>query len=175
MNRAVLDYASRNRERLLFNTWRMATNSIERGREDSWTITPKRIEALEAAAKGGPVERSGAVDPKLYDTVLHDPAKRDARGYILTADQADLPTAVKFLNALIKAGVDVKRANKPFTVAGKTYPAGSFVVRADQAYRPHMCSTCSSRRTTRTTSPIRAGRPCRPTIPPATPWPCRWA
>jgi hypothetical protein len=138
MNRAVLDYASRNRERLLFNTWRMATNSIERGREDSWTITPKRIEALEAAAKGGPVERSGAVDPKLYDTVLHDPAKRDARGYILTADQADLPTAVKFLNALMKAGVEVKRANKPFTVAGKSYPAGSFVVRADQAYRPHV-------------------------------------
>ena len=30
-NRAVLDYASRNREHLLFNIWRMGMNSIERG------------------------------------------------------------------------------------------------------------------------------------------------
>ena len=31
LNRAVLDYASRNRERLLLNIWRMGTNSIEKG------------------------------------------------------------------------------------------------------------------------------------------------
>lgn len=141
MNRAVLDYASRNRERLLMNIWRMGDNSIERGRKDSWTITPKRIEALEAAAKGKPLVGSGrtqGLQPELYKTVLQDPALRDARGYVIPADQADLPTAVKFLNALIKTGVDVKRAAKPFTVAGKTYPAGSYVVKADQAYRPHV-------------------------------------
>jgi len=141
MNRAVLDYATRNRERLLFNIWRMGNNSIERGRRDSWTVTPKRIEALEAAAKGKPLVGSGrnaGLDPELFKAVLRDPAQRDARGYIIPADQADLPTAVKFLNALIKTGVDVKRATKPFTVAGKSYPAGSYVVRADQAYRPHV-------------------------------------
>ncbi len=141
INRAVLDYASRNRERLLMNIWRMGNNSIERGREDSWTVTPKRIEALEAAAKGKPLVGTGrdaGIDPSLYAKVLHDPALRDARGYIISADQADLPTAVKFLNALIKTGVDVQRADKAFKVAGKSYPAGSFVVRADQAYRPHV-------------------------------------
>ncbi len=141
MNRAVLDYASRNRERLLMNMWRMGNNSIERGRKDSWTITPRRIEALEAAAKGKPLVGSGrtqGLEPGLYKTVLQDPAMRDPRGYILPADQADLPTAVKFLNALIKTGVDVHRATKPFAVAGKTYPAGSFIVKADQAYRPHV-------------------------------------
>ncbi|KRB52238.1 M14 metallopeptidase family protein [Phenylobacterium sp. Root700] len=141
INRAVLDYASRNRERLLMNIWRMGNNSIERGREDSWTVTPKRIEALEAAAKGKPLVGTGrdaGIDPGLYAKVLHDPALRDARGYIIPADQADLPTAVKFLNALIKTGVDVQRADKAFKVAGKSYPAGSYVVRADQAYRPHV-------------------------------------
>ncbi|MDG2522943.1 M14 family metallopeptidase [Caulobacter segnis] len=141
LNRAVLDYASRNRERLLMNIWRMGDNSIRRGRQDSWTITPKRIEALEAAAKGQPLVGSGrtqGLDPALYDKVLKDPAKRDARAYVLPADQADLPTAVKFLNALMKTGVDVERATKAFSLGGKTYPAGSFVVRADQAYRPHV-------------------------------------
>ena len=141
MNRAVLDYAARNRERLLMNIWRMGDNSIKRGSEDSWTVTPKRVDALEAAAKGRPMEGSGrfaGVDASLYETVLHDPAQRDARGYILPADQADLPTAVTFLNALIKTGVDVERASKSFTVGAKTYPAGSYVVKTAQAYRPHV-------------------------------------
>jgi hypothetical protein len=143
LDRAVIDYAVSNRERLLFNAWRMGQDSIARGQTDSWTITPKRIEALKAAA--GSHEKVDAfsygaqgVDPKLYDTVLHDPAHRDARGYIIPADQADLPTAVNFLNALIKSGVEVQRATKAFDIGGKTYPAGSFVVRADQAYRPHV-------------------------------------
>lgn len=141
MNRAVLDYASRNRERLLLNIWRMGDNAIRRGSEDSWTITPQRIDALEAAGKpkSEAASRGAAtVDPTLYDTVLHDPARRDPRGYIIPADQADLPTAVAFLNALIKAGVDVEVATRPFTVAGKAYPAGSYVVKTAQAYRPHV-------------------------------------
>jgi hypothetical protein len=70
--------------------------------------------------------------------VLHDPALRDPRGYILSADQPDFPTAVKFVNALIRSGVRVERATAPFDVAGKTYPAGSLVVKTDQAYRPHI-------------------------------------
>uniref|UniRef100_B0SXJ2 Peptidase M14 domain-containing protein n=1 Tax=Caulobacter sp. (strain K31) TaxID=366602 RepID=B0SXJ2_CAUSK len=143
LDRAVIDYSVSNKERLLFNTWRMGQDSITKGQNDSWTITPKRIEALKAAA--GAREKVDAfsygaqgVDPKLYDTVLHDPAHRDARGYIIPADQADLPTAVDFLNALIKSGIEVQRATAAFSVNGKTYPSGSFVVKADQAYRPHV-------------------------------------
>ena len=136
INRAVLDYASRHRDRLLFNIWRMGANAIARGETDTWRITPARIDALEAAAAG---ERSGrAVDPSLYDKVLRDPAQRDPRAYVIPADQADLPTAVAFLNSLIKTGVDVDRATRAFTIAGKTYPAGSYVVRTNQAYRPHV-------------------------------------
>src|SRR6202023_1588035 len=61
-NRAILDYASRNRESLLSNIYRMGMNSIERGSRDNWTITPKRIEALREAAAKLPalVNRAGA-------------------------------------------------------------------------------------------------------------------
>ncbi len=50
-------------------------------------------------------------DVKLkYFDLLRDPARRDPRGYIIPATQADFPTATKFVNALIKTGVTVHRA-----------------------------------------------------------------
>jgi len=154
-NRAVMDYASRERTHLLYNIYLMGKNSIDAGSEDHWTTTPKRIEALEAAAeKGGarvsrgsvlaPDEtnagptRGGGVPEALYGTVLHDPAKKDARGYILSADQPDFPTATKFVNSLMKTGVEVQQATAAFDVAGKHYPAGSYVVLAAQAFRPEV-------------------------------------
>ena len=48
-NRAVLDLASKYREDFLFNIYQMGRNSIQRGNQDSWTVTPKRIEALKEA------------------------------------------------------------------------------------------------------------------------------
>ena len=146
-NRAVLDFASRYRETLLYNAYRMGKNSIERGSRDSWTTTPKRIQALETAAAAAAAakektestgERQRGVPAKLYETVLHDPADRDPRGYIIPSDQPDLPTAIAFLNALLKNGIAVQRATAQFQVAGKTYPAGSFIVKTAQAFRPHV-------------------------------------
>lgn len=137
LNRAVIDYAARNRERLLFNIWRMGANSIERGSKDSWTITPSKVERLsqQAALPGGGARK---VDPALYTKLLNAPEDRDPRAYVIPADQRDLPTAVTFLNALIKNGVEVEQATAAFTAGGKTYPAGSYVVRTAQAYRPHV-------------------------------------
>lgn len=148
LNRAVLDYASRNKERLLFNIWRMGANSIERGSRDSWTITPSKVERLANAApakpEGGdeynrPVGSGPKrVDPALYQSLLHPMVERDPRAYVIPANQADLPTAVVFLNALIRNGVEVERARAPFVAGGKTYPAGSFLLRTGQAYRAHI-------------------------------------
>jgi len=157
-NRAVLDLASKYREDFLYNLYRMGRNSIERGSRDSWTITPKRIEALEAAAANGssaPGGRggraastapsdagfgggTGGLATKLYASVLHDPALRDPRGYIIPSDQPDFPTATKFINALLKNGITILRATVDFQVAGKHYPAGSWVVKSAQAFRPHV-------------------------------------
>ena len=114
-NRAVLDYASRHREELLFNIYRMGRNSIERGSTDTWTPSPR-------------VTRSRARDPQL----------RDARAFILPADQPDFPTAVRFVDALLKNGIQVLRATAPFTAGTHTYPSGSFVVKTSQAFRPHV-------------------------------------
>jgi drug/metabolite transporter (DMT)-like permease len=133
-NRAVLDYASRNREVLLYNMYRMGKNSIRNGSEDHWTITPDRIDALEAAA-GRTVP---AVPAELYNTVLHDPKYRDPRGYIIPSDQPDFATATKFVNALLKAGIMVMKASSQFQVNGKTYSEGSYIVKTAQAFRPHV-------------------------------------
>lgn len=145
LDRAVMDYASRNRERLLFNFWRMGANSIARGNQDSWTVTPTIVDQLQNAA---PLKAEGAssttrtgqkkIDPALYKTLMQAPDRRDARAYVIPPDQRDLPTTITFLNALIKNGIEIERADQPFTAGGKTYPAGSYVVRTAQAYRPHV-------------------------------------
>src|SRR5947208_3056161 len=144
-NRAVLDYASRYRETLLYNIYRMGKNAIERGSTDHWTMHPQLIETVKAAAtKDSALDtirtartRDGRV-PIKYFAMLRDPALRDPRGYILPSDQPDFPTATKFVNTLIKNGVTVLRATRDFDVAGKHYPARSYVLKAAQAFRPHV-------------------------------------
>ncbi len=130
-NRAVLDYASRNREHLLFNIWRMGMNSIERGSRDSWTTLPAWIDDVAAE-----VGQRGSLD--AYESSLRNPEMRDARGYILPADQRDFVTATRFVNSLLMNGVRVHRATDDFTVGGHDYPAGSYMVTAAQAFRPHV-------------------------------------
>jgi hypothetical protein len=70
--------------------------------------------------------------------LLHKPELRDPRAFIIPSDQADFPTAVKFVNALREVNVTVHRATAAFEVNGKKYPAGSFVVFTAQAFRPHV-------------------------------------
>ena len=130
-NQAVLDYASRNKDHLLFNIWKMGTNSIERGSRDHWTVLPAEIDAA-----GEVIARTGTRED--YERLLKDPADRDPRGFILAADQPDFPTATRFVNALLKNGVRVHRATADFEVEGKSYPAESYVVLSAQAFRPHV-------------------------------------
>jgi hypothetical protein len=134
-NRGILDLASRMRENVLFNIYRMGKNSIERGSRDTWTPAPRRYQAL--AAKMG--SQPGTSDRDLaFWAELHAPALRDPRGYIIPSNQADFPTATKFINALRETGIAVHRATRDFAAAGKTYPSGSYVVLAAQAFRPHV-------------------------------------
>jgi len=148
-NYAVLDVASRNREHFLFNIYRMGRNSIERGSRDSWTPKPSEIARVKVEAARDPRPdsdamrrssqgRGGAALPEKYFERLRSPELRDPRGYIIPSDQADFATATRFVNALIRAGVTVHRASAAFTVGGKSYPAGSYVVKTAQAFRPHV-------------------------------------
>lgn len=147
LNYAVLNYAQRYSDELLYNIYQMGRNSIERGSKDTWSFSPKKIDAIneayqkdrKATATGTGSEFSrGSIPVKYLDTILKAPKNRDARGYILSADQQDFTTAIRFLNALIRTGIRVQKATAPFTVASKTYPAGSYVVKTDQAFRPHV-------------------------------------
>ncbi|MDB5112208.1 MAG: peptidase carboxypeptidase [Mucilaginibacter sp.] len=154
LNYAVLDYAARYRTELLYNIYKMGKNSIERGSGDHWTFYPKFIDSIKTAfAKEKAVSgkdstnnmsgefafgREGDIPAKYYDQVLKNPVNRDARGYVLPADQADFPTVVKFINALMLSGIQIQKATADFTIAGKKYPAGSYIVKNDQAFRPHV-------------------------------------
>ena len=138
-NRAVLDIASRYRDTLLFNIWRMGMNSIERGSRDNWTRTPKRVTAVAEAIRLEE-QNSANGDPQdlRHHEMLQDPDLRDPRGYIIPSDQPDFLTATKFINALIKSGVRVHRASANFEVNGTDYSVGSYIVRTAQAFRPHI-------------------------------------
>jgi hypothetical protein len=145
LNYAVLNYATNMRQDLLFNSYRMGKNSIERGSRDNWTLSPKKVDSINRAFKNdtsnrqaGGGFRNAGMPVKYYDKVLKDPTLRDARGYIIPADRTDFPTAVKFINALIRSGMVVQQATASFSVGGKTYPADSYVVKTDQAFRPHV-------------------------------------
>jgi hypothetical protein len=84
---------------------------------------------------GGRGAGTDAASLKVWNDVLHAKDKRDARGYIIPSDQPDFPTATKFVNTLRHVGVYVDRATAPFTVNGKQYPAGSYVIKTAQAAR----------------------------------------
>ncbi|MDR2754162.1 MAG: hypothetical protein LBC20_00515 [Planctomycetaceae bacterium] len=151
--RAILDLAAKLREDFLFRIYQAGKNSIERGSQDYWTLTPKRVAVLESeyakyletqrrrdSNSQPPLDvrgRSRGIPYEFWEK-LRTPETRDPRGYIIPANQPDFLTATKFVNALLKAGVDVHRATKEFEVTGKNYPAGSYVIKAAQAFRPHL-------------------------------------
>lgn len=152
LNYAVLDYAARYKEEVLFNIYRMGKNSILNGRKDHWTLYPKYIDSIKAQYNRdkdagllktqqedlGYYGNRDNIPMKYYDAIFKNPALRDPRAYIISADQRDFPTAVNFINALLKTGIKVNKATAPFTVGTKRYPAGSYVVKTDQAFRPHV-------------------------------------
>ncbi|MDR2586224.1 MAG: hypothetical protein LBC84_08430 [Prevotellaceae bacterium] len=145
-NRAILDLAARQRDELLFRIYRAGKNSIERGSQDYWTLTPKWINQLNAKVEKyrseNPVNdpfpgRSQGYPAELLNDLLTKEI-RDPRGYIVPSDQIDFITATKFINALLKAGIDIHQATQDFVAAGKKYPKGSFIVKTAQAFRPHI-------------------------------------
>ncbi|MHB8839901.1 MAG: M14 family metallopeptidase, partial [Gemmatimonadaceae bacterium] len=128
-NRAVLDFAQRYRETMLYRNWKMGADMIAAGSKDSWTLWPKRLQAMKNAinpaaanaAPAAPVRGAGfgaSADPKFL-AMLTAPELRDPRGYILPSNQADFPTALKFIEKLQKNAIIVHRANAAFTVGGK--------------------------------------------------------
>jgi len=139
-DRAILDLASKMGEDFLLDIYRMGRNAIQRGSRDTWTVTPKNIRTVEEALRKENIKPEGHDQgfPLKFFGLMRDPGLRDPRGFVIPADQPDFATATKFVNALLKSGVTVLQAESPFEAEGKNYPLGSFVVKCDQAFRPHI-------------------------------------
>ncbi|NDA63629.1 MAG: peptidase [Chitinophagia bacterium] len=154
LNYAVLNYAMRYRDELLYNIYRMGRNSIEKGSKDTWGLSPSKSafikslyqESLRQPANGRRASDSTVIGArtevpvmpiKWFDTVMKDPAKRDPRAYFIRPN-TDAATSIRFLNALIGTGVIVHQTTAEAIVNGTTYPEGTWVVRTDQAFRPHI-------------------------------------
>ncbi len=142
MNYAVLNFARRHRDELLYNIYLMGKNSIERGSKDTWGLSPNKVEAIKQAYRkeepSAKIATNGTIPTKYFDQIMRDPARRDARGYIIPAGQADFQTAIKFINALIRSGILVHKANQDFSAGNKNYPKGSYIIKTNQAFRPHV-------------------------------------
>jgi len=137
LNYAVLNYASRYKDELLMNIYTMGKKSIDAGNKDTWTLNPKKSDALSELMKADKkVYGKDSVLISPYDQIYKNPNQRDPRGYIVSINQTN--TAFDFINILIKSGIKVHKATTAFTVAGKNYPAGSFIVKTNQAFRPHV-------------------------------------
>ncbi len=163
-NRAILDYASRYREKVLYDIYRMGRDEIQWGSEDHWTFTPHKMaraqeevvakglaqpQAIPGAAstsasasggrgRGGAAGGGRGAGPDPLYAAMTSKEMRDPRGFIIPSDQPDFGAATQFVNALIKTGITVLRATAPFSVGGKPYPANSYVVKTAQAFRPHV-------------------------------------
>jgi len=57
--------------------------------------------------------------------------------FLIPAAQWDSGTAVKLVNTLRLGAVEVERASEPFSAAGRSYAAGTFVVRGAQPFAAH--------------------------------------
>jgi hypothetical protein len=137
LNYAVLNYASRHKDELLMNIYTMGKNSINAGSKDYWTLSPNKVEMVNELMKADQKDqRADTIALQYYEKIYKNPKLRDARGYIIPISQTT--TATNFVNILIKSGIRVEKATTNFKVGDKEYEAGSYVVKTNQAFRPHV-------------------------------------
>ena len=92
-NRAILDYASRYREKVLYNIYRMGRDEIQWGSEDHWTFTPHEMARVqEGLVARGAITRQrdsrSGVDDRPPDAAGAEAAAVDRRWRGAAADAA---------------------------------------------------------------------------------------
>lgn len=139
MNYAMLNYAARYKDEVLMNIYKMGRKSIENGSKDYWTLSPKKVELIQELYRTdikNPEARIDTLPLAYYAKIYQNQSLRDSRAYVIPADQST--SAVAFINILIQSGIRIEKATTAFEIAGKKYPAGSYVVKTNQAFRPHV-------------------------------------
>jgi hypothetical protein len=144
----------RYRDELLFNIYRMGKNSIDKGSKDNWALSPNKSAAIKTAyqesLKNNAGNRRGSdstiigartevpvMSAKWFDTVMKNKDNRDARAFFMPPN-SDEATTIRFLNALIGTGVMVHQTTAAVSIGNRNYPAGTWVVMTNQAFRPHI-------------------------------------
>ena len=130
---AVLDYASKYKESLLFNRYMAGRDQIARG------------------------------------------ATKAPFAYFVPQEQRDPVAAVELLRRLAFGGVRVSQLTAPATVAGETFPAGTWVVPTDQEFARDGAPGARRPELSRHAPVSRRSARCGRTTPPAGRCRCRWA
>lgn len=73
----------------------------------------------------------------MYRDCVQTITPGDAYAYIIPQDQADLPTALRMLEIMKMGGVEIHRASNKFTADRRVFSAGTYVVLANQPYKPY--------------------------------------
>ena len=63
---------------------------------------------------------------------------KEAFAYIIPKDQWNPSEAINLANILMQGGLEVHTANSSFSIADKTYDAGSIILYGAQAFRPYL-------------------------------------
>ena len=74
---------------------------------------------------------------QMYKNSIEKIEKGDPFAFVIPGKQGDYPTALRMLKILMFGGVEIHQAKEDFIADGKAYPAGSFVVKASQPYKPY--------------------------------------
>jgi hypothetical protein len=119
-NMAILDLAAKRREEFLYGIYSIGKRQIERGRTDTWTDYPSRIEGAESLAE------------------LRKPELRDAKAYVIPFSWAKYHELTSFLKSLWNNGIQIYRSIEPFKSNGRMFEQGTIIVPTDQAFRAHV-------------------------------------
>ncbi len=74
---------------------------------------------------------------RMYKNSIENREKGEPFAFVIPAKQRDYPTTLRMLDVLMFGGVEVHQAKQEFIADGKVYPAGSFIVRMAQPYKPY--------------------------------------
>ena len=81
--------------------------------------------------------------------------------YVVPTLQHDGPASLAFIGTLMKGGIEVHRASRPFAADGISYPEGTYVVLLAQPFRP-FAKDLLERQPTRICARMPTARRCRP-------------
>jgi hypothetical protein len=74
---------------------------------------------------------------RMYKNSIETREKGEPFAFVISSKQRDYPTTLRMLEVLMFGGVEIHQAKEDFIAAGKLYPAGSFVVKMSQPYKPY--------------------------------------